>query len=468
MVLANVFLMNVILGAIYENYTNLREGFAAKQQEEGVKNLKKAYKLLKKDDNGEVSKNSIMALFCLINQNFPGMRYVPDEEAEVLFDILDNDNSDGISEEEFLDFQQIMFLHFTKLDDEGKRLVDYLLPNLSKTEQYKRFKDYILSETFNKTIDFLLVLNAVLIVYQNLPLITGNHDTFVDKENLSDGGLDSLVEYCQLFFTIAFVLEMILKILVLGWIKYAVQHENMFDFVVTITSLAATVMVYCFTFFNNGLIIRLVNSVRVLRLTRLLKSFPQFRVMSMTFFDIAKPASKLLEFLVFIIYLFSSIGLVCFGGYVTRDPKNPNSYLLEGSDFAEQRYWPNNFNDMMSGVVVLFNLMMYDSDVQASAFELVAGTAWTRLYFIAYFILVGIFVSNIVIAVIMEKFVEAYNEIKDVEANSSKGHHHVSTGEIFESNVRVKYLVKLNKTDFSGRNCNLDNILEPLRGKEKL
>lgn len=455
MVLANIFMMNVILGAVYENYTSLSEGFESKQRDEGSDSLKKAYNLLKKDENGEVSKSSVMAIFCLINENFPGMRYIPDEEAEILFHILDDNVSDSISEEEFLDLQQIMLLHLTKLGDE-KKFFENLLPNLTKGLRYQRFKKYILSEDFNNTIDFLLILNAILIVYQNLPQITGNHD-LTNMENVTDGELDSMFEYLQLFFTTAFVLEMVTKILVMGWVDYSVSKENMFDFLVTISSLTVTVMVYGFTFFNNVLVIRLVNSVRVLRLTRLLSSFPQFKVIGLTFFDIATPASRLLKFLIVIIYFFSAIGLSCFGGFVTRDPSNPFSYRLEGSDFAEGRYWPNNFNDMMSGVVVLFNLMLGDSDVQAIAFELVAGTPWTRLYFFAYFIIGGIIVSNIVIALVMDRFVMEYDEISNSEDSTSNR----TGGKILEGEgFKGRYLVKLKEKTFFNEHDDIDTLLE--------
>jgi two pore calcium channel protein len=44
---------------------------------------------------------------------------------------------------------------------------------------------------------------------------------------------------------------------------------------------------------------------------------------------------------------------------ITRDPANPLAYaLLEADDFVDNDYWANNFNDMMSGINVLFNLLV--------------------------------------------------------------------------------------------------------------
>ena len=47
---------------------------------------------------------------------------------------------------------------------------------------------------------------------------------------------------------------------------------------------------------------------------------------------------------------------------ITRDPANPLSFvLLEADDFVGNNYWANNFNDMMSGMNVLFNLLVVNN-----------------------------------------------------------------------------------------------------------
>lgn len=248
MVFSNLFLMNVILGyvyylshtlfsflayqlthfksiilfilhflrAVYNNYSDLKEGYEAKQGERGQAALSEAYTLLSKDGY-EVDKDSIKAVFYLINQNCPGMRYIKEDEMEILFNILDNDGSNTVSEEEFLDFHQVMLLELRKVGGENT-VLNYLFPNLTDTEWYEDFKYFLQSETFDYIIDGLLVLNAVVIIIQNYPQISG--DTSVNIVTTSNGNNHSVFEYVQFFFTIAFVLETATKILVFGWTEY--------------------------------------------------------------------------------------------------------------------------------------------------------------------------------------------------------------------------------------------------------
>jgi two pore calcium channel protein len=95
-------------------------------------------------------------------------------------------------------------------------------------------------------------------------------------------------------------------------------------------------------------------------------------------------------------YLFAAIGTLLYGGLITRgkkvaankeilktfllttftfaDPNNPLSTVLLDTEFAESDYWGNNFNDMMSGMNVLFNLLIINNwTVCESGFEATTG-----------------------------------------------------------------------------------------------
>lgn len=43
------------------------------------------------------------------------------------------------------------------------------------------------------------------------------------------------------------------------------------------------------------------------------------------------------------------------------DPNNGLSELLLDTDFASSEYWGNNFNDMLSGMNVMFNLIVVNN-----------------------------------------------------------------------------------------------------------
>uniref|UniRef100_A0A7R9ZM34 Ion transport domain-containing protein n=1 Tax=Craspedostauros australis TaxID=1486917 RepID=A0A7R9ZM34_9STRA len=94
-----------------------------------------------------------------------------------------------------------------------------------------------------------------------------------------------------------------------------------------------------------------------------------------------------------------------FGGIITRDPNNPHSERLEGTDFANTQYWANNFNDMMSGMNVLFNLLVINNwQICAYGIEAAADTRWVRWYFFAFHVLGVVLINNLVQAVVINAF----------------------------------------------------------------
>ena len=95
---------------------------------------------------------------------------------------------------------------------------------------------------------------------------------------------------------------------------------------------------------------------------------------------------------------------------ITRDPNNPLSYRLLGTDFADNDYWANNFNDMLSGLNVLFNLLVVNNWTECSVgFEAVAESKYTRLFFLAFHIWGVVLVNNIVIAFIVSSFIRQWD-----------------------------------------------------------
>jgi hypothetical protein len=57
--------------------------------------------------------------------------------------------------------------------------------------------------------------------------------------------IDTVWELMETIFTAVYVLEVWLKITVLGWKKYSESPRNMFDFTITWLAVFATLYVYC-------------------------------------------------------------------------------------------------------------------------------------------------------------------------------------------------------------------------------
>jgi len=146
----------------------------------------------------------------------------------------------------------------------------------------------------------------------------------------------------------------------------------------------------------------------------------QFQVIGSTFIDILPAARRILLFLFFIMYIFSSLGMIFFGGLITRDPNNPLSEKLRGTDFEKNCYWGNNFNDLLAGINVLFNLLVVNNwTTQADGILAVTGTKLSRFYFLGFHLVGVILVANVVTAFIIDSFMDEWKEAKQ---GGSKSH----------------------------------------------
>ena len=175
---------------------------------------------------------------------------------------------------------------------------------------------------------------------------------------------------------------------------------------------------------------------RVLRLTRLLFAYKAFELIGIISFDIIPAAVYVILMLLFLMYAFSTLGVILYGGMITRDPRNPLSYvLLEASDFVDNDYWANNFNDMMSGMNVLFNLLVVNNWTECEiGFEYVTGGKWVRFFFFFFHLIGVIVINNVVIAFIINAFFQQLKTIED-----RKGWEEDVDGEATIKGARAKF-----------------------------
>jgi two pore calcium channel protein len=140
-------------------------------------------------------------------------------------------------------------------------------------------------------------------------------------------------------------------------------------------------------------------------LGRILMSIPSFQDIGTISAEILPGAVHVFTVLLFLMYGFAALGMILYGGMITRDPTNPLSTAILDNDFSDNDYWANNFNDMMSGMNVLFNLLVINNWTNCEiGFEAVTGGKWVRLYFLGFYIFGVILINNLVIAFIINAF----------------------------------------------------------------
>ncbi len=160
----------------------------------------------------------------------------------ILFAFLDRDGSNSINREEFLDFGSVLLLNLSKHSDYAT-FVETHLPSVFRSNFYQAMCKVVKSHKAEVAVEVILVLNALLVAAQDYPQLIGK-DESLDPHYL-DGYMDTVWEDLETVFTVLYVLEAILKIIVNGWKTYIESPRNAFDFIITVLVVLASAYVYC-------------------------------------------------------------------------------------------------------------------------------------------------------------------------------------------------------------------------------
>ena len=113
---------------------------------------------------------------------------------------------------------------------------------------------------------------------------------------------------------------------------------------------------------------------------------------------------------------YAFVGISAFGGII-----NFNNTLLQNTTFAADDYWANNFNDLASALVTLFELLMVNNwHVIMDGCTAASGTEWSRLFFVSFWLITVVIMTNIVVASIIEGFFNtaALKQFKRLESQA--------------------------------------------------
>jgi hypothetical protein len=147
-------------------------------------------------------------------------------------------------------------------------------------------------------------------------------------------------------------------------------------------------------------LLEMVIFMRMLKLLTLLYEIKVMRIIIETMRNLVKPLLNLFGVLFTIYYLFALIGMLAFGGKVTKnaaaiieDPGIPDTYHLD------------NFNDLLSSLVTLFTLMVVNNwMVQVQMYVSIMGNSYWRWYFCFFFYFSVVIGINIVVAFAIDMY----------------------------------------------------------------
>ncbi|RLO05158.1 hypothetical protein DYB28_005632, partial [Aphanomyces astaci] len=211
----------------------------------------------------------------------------------------------------------------------------------------------------------------------------------------------------QVVFSSLYVVEMMLKIAVCGWRDYMHSFRNRFDAAITIGSLVVDICAEVpNTLATNHTVPKVLMTCRCLRMLRLFLSIERYRVILHTAWAMVPIGKNLLLVMFCNMNVFALVGHQLFGGRIS--PALLNTAPFANSTYAAAGYAANNFNDVPSGMVTLFELLVVNNWFVIVEGHVLVTSAWVRVFFIAFWLTGVIMTLNLIVASILDAFSKEY------------------------------------------------------------
>eukprot|EP00928_Gymnodinium_smaydae_P045224 TRINITY_DN30166_c1_g3_i1.p1 TRINITY_DN30166_c1_g3~~TRINITY_DN30166_c1_g3_i1.p1 ORF type:complete len:760 (+),score=148.72 TRINITY_DN30166_c1_g3_i1:94-2373(+) len=403
------FLLPLFTGQAFHAYKMQQHDIETYVENLRLQNREKAYAALARKD-GRVTTAQMREVFLELN-HYHDIGYITEAVADKYVNKLDVDRSKLISDSEFK-------VVFDVLASESQRrfrppILECLCPWLRQSAHWQGVKAFVKHAYFDAFVDTLLIVSLGLTFLETLDLLSG-----ISSETSEPPWLSRL----QLAITLVFILEAIVKLATQGFQVYWSSLKNKFDLVVTSATVAAVLAVYMPNGFNDKKFIRYVCMLRVARVATLLLRWRSYELLANTLVRMAPQAISMVKVLLYVMYIFSLVGVQLFGGVINTDPESPYSEAVADSDFNNSSgYFANNFNDMPSGMILLMELLVVNNWwVLCDGFTAAVGPAG-RLYFVSFYVFGVLVCLNIVVAFTVSAFSEECMKVQAVSAGEGGG-----------------------------------------------
>lgn len=410
-------LVNLVTAVVFNAFGREKEHQKKNTQEVRSRCRDEAFRLLAgiNGKGNEIDVKLMKELFAELNL-YHDIAYINDERAHVYIERLDQDHDGAIEKEEFVNITRVL-----KSSIElplRPPLLERWYPQLKENAHWTKLKYAVTSTVFDLMIDFVLLISVVLTFFESckLGLLVPQDDRSMEVAEESKpyvlGISFSTFTAWEAAISFVFVIEVILKLLVLGRDTYWSGFLNQYDFTITMLTAAITVYVLIPNDHAGTRIIRCAAELRLFRSVRLLlHASTHMTVIAQTFVKMIPDIFGMIKVLLYVMFTFSVLGMQLFGGVINTDPKSPYSAPLADTDYAQADYFANNFNDMPSGMVTLFELLVVNNwFVIVDGFS--AASGWPHgcaaLFFVAWYIFGILIAMNIVISFILGSFVDIF------------------------------------------------------------
>ncbi|XP_055926309.1 two pore calcium channel protein 1-like isoform X2 [Argiope bruennichi] len=390
--------MNIFLAVVYNNYRKHLKNEVRKLVYMKRKSLAKAFDLLKVKKDGEFIID--FKRFNVLLKMIPPARSTM--MVNILWYVLDTNGDNAVGKVDFLQLADLLNVTVTEVKDR-RSIFDRIAPVCFHSKFSISLRQLVALKYFRYFFDLMILLNAFLIAL-----------------DITDA---------EWFFLALFTLEIILKMYTFGTQHFFRRFWNIFDFIVIGGAIIGTSIE---SFMDSSaedktrtLDILLV--LRVLRLVKIIGGIDRFQVIVTTILNLGPSILTYGGVLIVVYYVFAIVGMELFHGKIKyygyqniTDPSHLycGNSLLNGSVFYQSQYCSNNFNNILSTFIVLFELMVVNQwHVLANGYVLVTSKA-ARLYFFAFHLTCVIIVMNIFTAFVLEAFILEYSFCKSKLENA--------------------------------------------------
>uniref|UniRef100_A0A8C4YJ31 Two pore segment channel 2 n=1 Tax=Gopherus evgoodei TaxID=1825980 RepID=A0A8C4YJ31_9SAUR len=212
------------------------------------------------------------------------------------------------------------------------------------------------------------------------------------------------------FFILYYLLEMLLKILAMGFKRYISYPSNRFDGLLTVILLVLEVSTFAVYGFPHpgwrpemmGLLslwdmVRLVNMLIVFRFLRIIPNMKFMALVASTLLDLVKNLRA-----------FAGLLVVSYSLRFVVNTTSGNRTLQCGT-YEQLEYWPNNFDDFAAAVVTLWDVMVVNNwQVFLDAFSRYSSP-WSKVYFVAWWLISSVIWVNLFVALLLENFIHKWD-----------------------------------------------------------
>ncbi|XP_076445544.1 two pore channel protein 2-like [Babylonia areolata] len=247
-------------------------------------------------------------------------------------------------------------------------------------------------------------------------------------ESFDDRGSD--LRIVNFLFAIYYVLEQLMKIAANGVRRYVHYKTNIFDAFVTLSLVVGEIysaIRFGVPFFNTKEdsasmttlwnVLRIINILIMVRLLKIIPHIKSMRVISSVLIDLVRNMKSFAGVLIVIYYVFAILGMELFRGVITFRNATQSNNTYDCGTYQQLQYWANNFDDFAASLVVLWDVMVVNNWMVFLEAYRAATSAWSYLYFVAWWLISVIIVLNLFTALIMENFIMKWDRSHQMHAS---------------------------------------------------